>query len=50
MDNNKRERITYGDMLEQAIYREAVKQMWIDRLKIVFLIVSAVCMIKWLFL
>ena len=46
----ERKRITYGDMLIEAAYREAVKQMWIDRLKIVFFLSAIVCAIKWMLL
>lgn len=43
----QRNTVTYGELLEQAIYREAVKQIWIDRLKILFLVVAIGCGIRW---
>ncbi len=44
----ERKRITYGDMLIEAAHRDVVKQMWIDRLKIVFFLSMTACAIKWM--
>jgi hypothetical protein len=46
--SNERKRVTYGDMMLEAAHREAVKQMWIDRLKIVFFLSAIACAIKWM--